>query len=83
LISGKHVNLVYNKTQRVFRIFYGSEYNTAYLNQLYYLKDYHDMGFLIIDILDEFSSPFMDSSCGRIKIYGNPNKSSLIEPITN
>lgn len=81
LISSKHINLVHNKTQRVFRIVSENTHQAAYLNQLYYVKDYTDMGFLLVDTLDEFSSPFMDSSTVNIKIYGDSNNPALIEPI--
>lgn len=81
LISCRHVNEVYEKTGCVFRMLDANDYNSGYINQLYYLKNYTDLGFVMSDTTDQFSSPYMDSFNNSIKIYGDANNPSLIEPI--
>lgn len=82
MITAESVRKVFNQHQRVFRIVNDTDYNSGYLNQLYYLKDYTDLGYKVIDTLDEYSSPYMNSGSVSVSVFGNPNNPPLLEPIT-
>lgn len=82
MITAESVRCVYQKHNRVFRIVGDTNYDSGYLNQLYYLKDYTDLGYKVIDTLDEYSSPYMHSGSISIRVFGNPNNPPLLEPIT-
>lgn len=81
ILSARHVKQIYEKYGRALRIKPGDDYDTGYINQLYYLKDYTDEGYEITDITDTHSSPYMNSASQHIIKYGNPNNPSVLKPI--
>lgn len=81
MLSAKVCNQVLEKYKTLFRLQPGITKEIGYWNQIYFLKNFTDLGYDISDTTDEFSSPYMNTLTGDIKIFGNPEKQPLIVPI--
>ena len=57
-----------------------SDYWSAYTNQIYFCKPFTDMGYNIVDTLDEYSSPYNNANAKDLVIYGK-GKPPLLSPI--
>lgn len=80
LISGEACRDIYKKYGSVFNINSNNDYNSAYNNQIYFCKYFTDNNYKIVDILDEYSSPYNNATQRELKIYGG-KKPPLLEPI--
>ena len=81
LILGKACKKVYEKYGSVFNINYNTDYWSAYTNQIYFCKYFTDMGYNIIDTLDEYQSPYNNANARDVVIYGQGKKPALLTPI--
>lgn len=81
MISAAACRQVVKNYNSLFRIKPGKVIDDGYWNQIYFLKNFTDLGYDILDITDEYSSPYLNSTNGSIKIFGDPNLPSLLEPI--
>lgn len=81
MLSASAAKKVLEKNNVIFRLQSGHTKEIGYWNQTYYLKNFTDMGFDIIDTTDEFCSPYLNTSTGEVKIYGNPEHPPLLFPI--
>lgn len=80
LLSAAACRRVYKKYGSIFNINYNNDYQSAYTNQIYFCKHFTDMGYNIVDILDEYSSPYNNASKRELVMYGD-NKPPLLLPI--
>lgn len=74
---------VYEKNQCIFSLTNRSEYSysdACSIQETFY-RPFLEMGYDMIDILDNYFVPFFESDTGRIKKIGNENHPTLIEPI--
>jgi len=81
MLSAEACKKVLEKYNVIFRIQSGSTKEIGYWNQTYYLKNFTDMGYEVSDTIDEFCSPYLNTSTGEVKIYGNPEHPPLLFPI--
>lgn len=64
---------------KIFCLNYFNDYTNGHANQIFYCLNFFKLGYKIIDILDEFSSPYFDPVVEKIIVKsGNP---WLIQPI--
>lgn len=82
MLSASACKKVLDQYNVLFRIQNGSTKEIGYWNQIYFLKNFTDAGFDILDTLDEFCSPYLNTSTGQVKIFGNPEHPPLLLPIT-
>ena len=80
LLSAIACKKIYSKTGSVFNINLNSDYWSAYTNQIYFCKPFTDMGYNIVDTLDEYSSPYNNANAKDLVIYGK-GKPPLLSPI--
>ena len=81
MLSTAAAKKVLEKYNVIFRLQAGNTKEIGYWNQTYYLKNFTDLGFDVTDTTDEFCSPYLNTSSGEIKIYGNPEHPPLLFPI--
>lgn len=55
-------------------------YDVGVYTQLYFLKGLEDLGYRIKDVSKRYCHPFLERN-NRIKLYGNENVETLIEPV--
>jgi hypothetical protein len=80
LLSATACQKVYSKTGSVFKLNLNTDYWSAYTNQIYFCKPFTDMGYNIVDTLDEYSSPYNNANAKDLVIYGK-GKPPLLSPI--
>lgn len=80
LISGKFCRNIYEKHNQIFS-FAGSSYVDGASTQVDFLKYFEEEGYDFTDILDKYSSPFLNFSANDIKIFGEETNKSLLKPI--
>ena len=81
LISAKACRDVYRKHGTVFKINYNNDYWSAYTNQIYFCKYFTDMGYNIVDTLDEYESPYNNAHAKELVVYGKGKYPALLTPI--
>jgi len=81
MLSAAASRRVLEKYNSLFRLQDGVTREIGYWNQTYYLKNFTDIGFEVVDTTDEFCSPFLNTASGEVKIYGNPEHPPLLFPI--
>lgn len=81
MLSSRIAKIVLSKFNTIFRLQKGSTQEIGYWNQIYFLKNFTDMGYDVNDTTEEFSSPYLNTSTGEVKIYGNTEKPPLLMPI--
>lgn len=79
LLLASACRVVMSKYGTLFRINDRSDYWSAYTNQIYFLKNFNDIGYDVVDTTDEYCSPYYNSHENRILNYGKGE--TLIEPI--
>ena len=83
MFSANACRQVLNNQKKLFKIYTSShDYNSFYATQFEFFEYFIDEGFFINDILDKYSSPFMNSRTETITIYGNANNPVLIVPVS-
>lgn len=80
LITAEACRLAKKTFGKVFCLNYFNDYNNAHANQLFYCLYFFKLGYKIIDILDEFSSPFY-SPISDVTVHYGGDKPFLIQPI--
>lgn len=80
LLVGDKARKAFEIYGSVFRVNQHNEYWTAYTNQIFFCKNLTDLGFNIIDTLDEFSSPY-NTVYNGITLFGGAVKPPLLKPI--
>jgi hypothetical protein len=81
MLSGMAASKILEKYNTIFRLQKGSTKEIGYWNQIYFLKNFTDTGYDVTDTTDEFSSPYLNTSSGELKVYGNSNNPPLLIPI--
>ena len=82
VLLGSACRKVLNNQNRLFKIYApDNTYDTFYRIQMEYFEYFIDEGFVIGDILDEYSSPYMVSPTESVTIYGDPKNPVLVRPI--
>jgi len=81
LLSAKACREVFNKHGTIFKINSNSDYWSAYTNQIYFCKYFTDMGYNIVDTLDEYESPYNNANSKDLVVYGQGKYPPLLTPI--
>lgn len=81
LLSGEASLHVFNIHNTIFKINLNTDYGSAYENQILFCKHFTDLGYKIIDILDEFKSPYNNANAVDLVMYGKNDYDALITPI--
>lgn len=81
MISANACRNIFKNYKSLFRIKPGKVKDDGYWNQIYFLKNFTEQGYDILDTTEEYSSPYLNSSDGSIVIFGDPNLPPLLEPI--
>lgn len=81
MISAKACKDILKKYGVLFRLQEGATKEIGYWNQIYFLKNFTDSGYDIVDTTDAFSSPYLNTSTGAVKLFGNTEYPPLLFPI--
>lgn len=84
IIRGDACKHVYTEQNNLLKIYtHENSYNVYYKIQVEFFEYFIKQGYVISDILDSYSSPYMDSRDQSTTIYGNPSNPVLIKPVPN
>lgn len=84
VVDGAVCRKVMSNQGNVFKIYnHENSYSVFYKIQMEFFEYFVKEGYVISDILDQYSSPYMDSSNISTRVYGNPVNPVLVSPIPN
>lgn len=82
IVKADAARKVFKNQNQIFKIYLqDNSYNTFYQTQMEFFEYFIREGYVISDILDEFSAPYMNSPTRTIITYGNPSNPVLVEPV--